>query len=49
MHFGMWDALTIIINNRPDKNKIRQIHATFTAGATRVEEGKVFKVECKES
>jgi len=49
MHFGMWDALTIIINNRPDKNNIKQIHATFTAGATRVEEGKVFKVECKET
>jgi len=49
MHFGEWDALTIIINNRPDKNNIKQIHATFTAGATRQEEGKVFQCECKES
>jgi hypothetical protein len=49
MHFGLWDALTVIINNRPDKNNIKQIHATFTAGATRVEEGKVFKLECQET
>jgi len=49
MHFGSWDALTVIISNRPDKNNIKQIHATFTAGSTRVEEGKVFKVECKET
>lgn len=48
MHFGQWDALEIIINNRPDKNNIKQIHATFTAGATRVEEGKVFKLEVVE-
>lgn len=48
MHFGMWDGLTIIINNRPDKNNIKQIHASFTAGATRLEEDKVFMLECKE-
>lgn len=48
MHFGTWDDLTIVINNRPDKNNIKQIHGTFTAGATRVEEGKVFQVQCKE-
>ena len=49
MHYGTWDDLTITINNRPDKNNIKQIHGTFTAGATRVEDGKVFKVECKET
>jgi hypothetical protein len=48
MHYGTWDDLTITINNRPDKNNIKQIHGTFTAGATRLEEGKVFKIECKE-
>lgn len=48
MHFGTWDGLTILINNRPDKNNIKQIHGTFTAGATRLEEGKVFQVEAKE-
>lgn len=49
MHYGTWDSLTIIINNRPDKNNIKQIHGTFTDGAVRLEEGKVFKVECKET
>lgn len=49
MHFGTWDNLTIIINNRPDKNNIKQIHATFTAGATRVEEGKVFQLQVVEN
>lgn len=45
MHYGNWDQLDIIINNRPDKNNIKQIHGTFTGGSTRVEEGKVFKAE----
>lgn len=45
MHYGSWDQLEIIINNRPDKNNIKQIHGTFTGGSTRVEEGKVFKCE----
>jgi hypothetical protein len=48
MHYGSWDELVITINNRPDKNNIKQIHGTFTGGATRVEEGKVFKVEAHE-
>lgn len=48
MHFGVWDDLTIIINNRPDKNNIKQIHGEFTAGATRVNEDNVFAVEAKE-
>lgn len=48
MHLGVWDALTIIINNRPDKNNIKQIHGTFTAGATRTDEDRVFAVEAHE-
>lgn len=48
MHFGTWDDLTILINSRPDKNNIKQIHGTFTAGAVRLEEGKVFQLQCKE-
>lgn len=47
MHRGTWDDLTIIIGPRADKNNITQIHATFTAGATRLEEGKVLKLEYK--
>lgn len=49
MHFGAWDGLTIIISPRPDKNNIKQIHATFTAGATRLEEGKVLELQCVET
>lgn len=48
MHYGTWDGLVITINNRPDKNNIKQIHGSFTGAATRVEEGKVFMVEAKE-
>lgn len=47
MHYGSWDELNIIISPRPDKNNIKQIHGTFTGGATRVEEGRVFNTECK--
>ncbi|RTL04987.1 hypothetical protein EKK58_09275 [Candidatus Dependentiae bacterium] len=47
MHFGQWDGLTIKISDRADKNHIKQIHGTFTAGATRLEEGKVFQVQSK--
>ena len=48
MHYGAWDGLTITIGNRADKNNIKQIHGTFTGGATRRENGKVFQVQCKE-
>lgn len=48
MHFGMWQGLVITINNRPDKNNIKQIHGTLTMGATRIEEGRVFALECVE-
>jgi hypothetical protein len=47
-HYGLWDSLSIVISPRPDKNNIKQAHATFTAGATRVEEGKVLKLEAVE-
>lgn len=47
MHYGSWDDLTITINNRADKNNIKQIHGTFTGGATRREEGKVFQCQCQ--
>jgi len=48
MHYGTWDSLVITINNRPDKNNIKQIHGTMTEAATRLDEDKVFQVECKE-
>lgn len=48
MHVGTWQDLTVTINSRPDKNNIKQLHATFTAGATRLDEDKVYKVEVVE-
>lgn len=48
MNFGTWQDLVVTINNRPDKNNIKQIHATFTAGATRIEEDMVYQVEAVE-
>jgi len=49
MHFGDWEGLSIMINPRPDKNNIKQAHATFTAGAERMEEGRVLQLQCVES
>lgn len=48
MHYGSWEGIVIRIDNRPDKNNIKQIHGTFTGGATRIQEGKVFQVQCQE-
>lgn len=45
MHYGTWQDLVITISNRPDKNNIKQIHGTFTAGAVRLEEDKVFAID----
>lgn len=48
-HIGMWEGLSIVISPRPDKNNIKQAHATFTGGATRLEEGKVLQLQCVET
>ncbi len=45
MQYGTWQDLVITISNRPDKNNIKQIHGTFTAGAVRLEEDKVFAID----
>jgi len=49
MHFGSWQGFMLTIGPRPDKNNIPQIHGCFTAGATRVEEGRVFQVLCADA
>jgi hypothetical protein len=49
MHYGTWQDLVVTISNRPDKNNIKQVHATFTAGATRLEEDKVFAIDWDEA
>lgn len=48
MHYGSWEGLVVTINNRPDKNNIKQLHATFTAGATRTQEDLVFQLQVVE-
>lgn len=45
MHFGDWQALQITIGPRADKNNIMQVHASASFGATRLEEGRVFKCQ----
>jgi len=47
MHYGTWQDLVITISNRADKNNIKQIHGTFTVGATRLEENRVFQCQVK--
>lgn len=42
MQYGSWQELVVVISPRPDKNNIKQLHATFTAGATRLDEDLVF-------
>lgn len=48
MHYGSWQGLTVNVSDLPTKNHIKQLHATFTSGATRVEEGRVMQLECVE-
>lgn len=45
MHFGDWQGIVITIGPRPDKNNIKQIHGSFSAGATRVQEGMVIQLQ----
>lgn len=49
MHFGNWEGFVLTIGPRADKNNIPQIHARFSAGSTRVEEGRVFQVLCTDA
>jgi hypothetical protein len=46
MVYGQWEGLVTRIGPRPDKDYLTQIHMTFTAGATRVQEGKVLEIKC---
>lgn len=49
MHYGDWQNLAVTVGPRADKNNIPQIHACFSAGATRIEEGKVLNLEVVEA
>lgn len=48
MHFGTWQGFNLTVAPNPSKNFIPQIHADFSCGATRIQEGKVLKLECLE-
>lgn len=43
--YGQWEGLVTRIGPRPDKDYLTQIHMTFTAGATRTNEGKVCEIK----
>lgn len=45
MHFGSWAEIEFMFDRLPTKNNIHQIQGSFTAGATRIEEGKVLRVD----
>ena len=48
LHFGVWDALEVKSDPRPDKNYVQQIYARATIGATRTQEKKVVQINCTE-
>lgn len=45
MHYGAWSEIVFNFDRLPTKNNIHQIHAQFMAGATRLEEGKVLRLD----
>lgn len=47
MHYGTWSGIEIKIAELPQKSHTKHIFGTFTAGATRLEEGRVFQCEVK--
>ncbi|MCF1458764.1 MAG: phage capsid protein [Shewanella sp.] len=49
MHLGLWNDINTKIDQRPDKSYSTQVYLKATAGATRLDEEKVFDVRCDES
>jgi hypothetical protein len=48
MHLGIWNDINSSVDKRPDKSNSTQVYSKMTVGATRVEEGKVVKIWCRE-
>lgn len=49
MHLGMWSDVKARVDERADIEGIPyQLYTTLTAGATRLEEGRVIQIECTE-
>ncbi|WP_414464362.1 phage capsid protein [Hyphomicrobium sp. DY-1] len=46
MHWGDWQSLVTTISPRPDKNNLPQLHMSMTFGVTRIDESKVFEIDC---
>lgn len=49
LHLGMWEGLTVKMDERTDRNYVWQVYARATLGATRTDEGKVVRIDCLES
>jgi hypothetical protein len=48
MHLGIWNDINSSVDKRADKSNSTQVYSKMTVGATRVEEGKVVKIWCRE-
>lgn len=46
MHLGTWNDVVVRVGERPDKDYSTQVYCRGTYGATRLEEGKVARVDC---
>jgi hypothetical protein len=46
MHIGYWQDLNVSIDKRPDKGNSWQVYASQTIGSTRLQTGKVIRVNC---
>jgi Phage capsid protein len=46
MHLGIWNDVMVRVGERPDKDYSTQVYVRGTYGATRLEEGKVTRVDC---
>lgn len=49
IQFGQWNGLTTKIDERPDKEYLKQVFMSCTLAGTRTQEGKVMEVLCTES
>jgi hypothetical protein len=46
MHLGVWQDLMASIDKRPDKGNAWQIYTNMTIGGTRLQAGKVIRINC---
>jgi hypothetical protein len=49
VYLGTWDSFMVRVEERPDKNYVRQLYARRTLGATRTQEKKVVQINCLEA